>query len=214
MTTRLIGAIIMVHGDNEGLVLPPRVAPVQVCIVPVQQKKEGVLDKAYEIKDTLSRSFRVKVDDSDKTPGWKFAEAEMRGYPIRVEIGPKDIEAGKCVICRRDTREKIEVALSELEAKVGDLLETIQSEMLERARAHRDTHTYTAENMEEFRKLFNEKSGFVKAMWCGCRECEDAIKEELSVTSRCIPFEQEQIADTCVCCGKPAKKMVYWGRAY
>ncbi len=214
MTTRLIGAIIMVHGDNEGLVLPPKVAPVQVCIVPIQQKKEGVLDKAYELKDTLSRRFRVKVDDSDKTPGWKFAEAEMRGYPIRVEIGPKDIEAGKCVICRRDTREKLEVALSELEEKAGELLETIQQEMLERARAHRDAHTYTAKNMEEFRKLFREKSGFVKAMWCGCRECEDAVKEELSVTSRCIPFEQEQLGDTCVCCGKPAGKMVYWGRAY
>lgn len=214
MTTRLIGAIIMVHGDNEGLVLPPRVAPVQVCIVPIQQKKEGVLDKAYEIQDTLSRAFRVKVDDSDKSPGWKFAEAEMRGYPLRVEIGPKDMEAGKCIVCRRDTREKIEVSLEELEAKVGELLETIQTEMLEHARVHRDVHTYTAKNMEEFRKLFNEKSGFVKAMWCGCRECEDAIKEELSVTSRCMPFEQEQIADTCVCCGKPAKKMVYWGRAY
>lgn len=214
MTTRLIGAIIMVHGDNEGLVLPPKVAPVQVCIVPIQQKKEGVLDKAYELKDTLSRRFRVKVDDSDKTPGWKFAEAEMRGYPIRVEIGPKDIEAGKCVICRRDTREKLEVALSELEEKAGELLETIQQEMLERARAHRDAHTYTAKNMEEFRKIFREKSGFVKAMWCGCRECEDAVKEELSVTSRCIPFEQEQLGDTCVCCGKPAGKMVYWGRAY
>ncbi len=214
MTTRLIGAIIMVHGDNEGLVLPPKVAPVQVCIVPIQQKKEGVLDKAYELKDTLSRRFRVKVDDSDKTPGWKFAEAEMRGYPIRVEIGPKDIEAGKCVICRRDTREKLEVALSELEEKAGELLETIQQEMLERARAHRDAHTYTAKNMEEFRKIFREKSGFVKAMWCGCRECEDAVKEELSVTSRCIPFKQEQLGDTCVCCGKPAGKMVYWGRAY
>ena len=214
MTTRLIGAIIMVHGDNEGLVLPPKVAPVQVCIVPIQQKKEGVLDKAYELKDTLSRRFRVKVDDSDKTPGWKFAEAEMRGYPIRVEIGPKDIEAGKCVICRRDTREKLEVALSELEEKAGEFLETIQQEMLERARAHRDAHTYTAKNMEEFSKLFREKSGFVKAMWCGCRECEDAVKEELSVTSRCIPFEQEQLGDTCVCCGKPAGKMVYWGRAY
>ena len=214
MTTRLIGAIIMVHGDNEGLVLPPRVAPVQVCIIPIQQKKEGVLDKAYELRDVLSKSFRVKVDDSDKTPGWKFSEAEMRGYPIRVEIGPKDIEAGKCVICRRDTREKIEVALDELETKVGEILETIQKDMLERARAHRDAHTYTATNMEEFEKIFNEKSGFVKAMWCGCQECEDKIKEKLSVTSRCMPFEQEQIAETCVCCGKTAKKMVYWGRAY
>ncbi len=214
MTTRTIGALIMVHGDNEGLVLPPRVAPVQVCIIPIQQKKEGVLDKAYALRDLLKQNFRVKVDDSEKTPGYKFAEAEMRGYPIRVEIGPKDIEAGKCVICRRDTREKIEVSLDALEAKVGELMETIQKEMLERARAHRDAHTYTAADMAEFEKLFAEKSGFVKAMWCGDRACEDAIKEKLSVTSRCMPFEQEQIADTCVCCGKPAKKMVYWGRAY
>ena len=214
MTTRLIGALIMVHGDNEGLVLPPRVAPIQVCVIPIAQKKEGVLEKATEIKEQLSKKFRVKLDDTDKTPGFKFAEAEMRGYPIRVEIGPKDIEAGKCVICRRDTREKIEVALPELEAKVGELMETIQKEMLERARAHRDAHTYVATNMEEFEKLFTEKSGFVKAMWCGDRACEDLIKEKLSVTSRCMPFEQENLASTCVCCGKPATKMVYWGRAY
>ena len=214
VTTRLIGALIMVHGDNEGLVIPPRVAPIQICIVPVMQKKEGVLDKAYELRDRLAKDFRVKVDDSDKTPGFKFAEAEMRGYPIRVEIGPKDIEAGKCVICRRDTREKTEVALEDLETKAAEILETMQKEMLERARAHRDSHTYVAHNMEEFEQIFNEKSGFVKAMWCGCQECEDKIKEKLAVTSRCMPFEQEQIADTCVCCGKPAKKMVYWGRAY
>ena len=214
MTTRLIGALIMVHGDNEGLVLPPRVAPIQICIIPIQQKKEGVLDKAYELRDRLKAQFRVKVDDSDKTPGWKFADAEMRGYPIRVEIGPKDIEAGKCVICRRDTREKIEVSLDELEEKAGELLVTIQKEMLERARAHRDSHTYTAHNMEEFEQIFNEKSGFVKAMWCGDQACEDQIKEKLAVTSRCMPFNQERIAEVCVCCGKPAKKMVYWGRAY
>ncbi|MDE6701935.1 MAG: proline--tRNA ligase, partial [Acetatifactor sp.] len=188
MTTRLIGAIIMVHGDNEGLVLPPRVAPVQVCVIPIQQKKEGVLDKTYELQDRLKARFRVKVDDTDKTPGYKFAEAEMRGYPVRVEIGPKDIEAGKCVICRRDTREKIEVPLEELEDKIGDILETMQTEMLQRAREHREAHTYVAHNMEEFKKLFNEKSGFVKAMWCGCQECEEQIKEELAVTSRCMPF--------------------------
>lgn len=213
-TTRLIGALIMVHGDNEGLVLPPRVAPIQVCIIPIQQKKEGVLDAAYALRDRLSGNFRVKVDDSEKTPGFKFAEAEMRGYPIRIEIGPKDLEAGKCVIVRRDTREKIDVALDELESKVGELLDTIQHDMLERARRHRDEHTYTAHDMTEFRQIFAEKSGFVKAMWCGCRECEDKIKEELAVTSRCMPFEQETISDKCVCCGKPAVKMVYWGRAY
>lgn len=213
-STRMIGALIMVHGDNEGLVLPPKVAPIQVCVIPIQQKKEGVLEKAYELRDRLQADFRVKVDDTDKTPGYKFAEAEMRGYPVRVEIGPKDIEAGKCIVCRRDTREKTEVSLDELESKVGEILEFMQKEMLERARAHRDEHTYVAHNMEEFRKLFAEKSGFVKAMWCGCQECEDQIKEELSVTSRCMPFEQEEISEECVCCGKPAKKMVYWGRAY
>ena len=212
-TTRLIGAVIMVHGDNSGLVLPPKIAPTQIMIIPIQQKKEGVLDKAYELKDRLS-AFRVKVDDSDKSPGWKFSEQEMRGIPIRVEIGPKDIEAGKCVICRRDTREKIEVSLDEIETKAGEILELMQKEMLERARAHREEHTYEAKDMDTFRRLFAEKSGFVKAMWCGEQACEDQIKEEMAVTSRCMPFEQERIGETCVCCGKPAKKMVYWGRAY
>lgn len=212
-TTRLIGAVIMVHGDNSGLVLPPKIAPVQIDIIPIQQKKEGVLDKAYELKNRL-KGFRVKVDDTDKSPGWKFSEQEMRGIPIRVEIGPKDIEANKCVICRRDNGEKIEISLDEIEVKAGEILDQIQKEMLERARAHRDSHTYVAKNMDEFRKIFAEKSGFVKAMWCGEQDCEDKIKEELAVTSRCMPFEQENLADTCVCCGKPAKKMVYWGRAY
>ena len=212
-TTRLIGAVIMVHGDNSGLVLPPKIAPTQIMIIPIQQKKEGVLDKAYELKERL-KGFRVKVDDTDKSPGWKFSEQEMRGIPIRVEIGPKDIEAGKCVICRRDTREKIEVSLDEIDVKADEILTKMQKEMLERARAHRDEHTYEAKDMETFRSLFAEKSGFVKAMWCGEQACEDQIKEELAVTSRCMPFEQEQIGDTCVCCGKPAKKMVYWGRAY
>ena len=214
MTTRMIGAIIMVHGDDSGLVLPPRIAPTQVMIIPIQQKKEGVLEKAYELRDLLKSNFSVKVDDSDKSPGWKFSEQEMRGIPVRVEIGPKDIEAGRCVICRRDTREKIETPLEALSEKLSEVLETMQKEMLERARKHRDAHTYTAKNMDEFEKIFNEKAGFVKAMWCGEQACEDAIKEKLSVTSRCIPFEEEHIADTCVCCGKPAKKMVYWGRAY
>ncbi len=213
VTTRLIGAIIMVHGDNSGLVLPPKVAPVQVVIVPIQQRKEGVMNKANELKDRLS-NFRVKVDDTDKSPGWKFAEAEMRGIPVRVEIGPKDIEAGKCMLARRDTGEKIECALDEVEAKVGALLETIQKDMLEKARAHREAHTYVAKNMEEMGDILTNTPGFVKAMWCGCQECEDKIKEQFAATSRCMPFEQEELSDVCVCCGKPAKKMVYWGKAY
>lgn len=218
MTTRLIGAVIMVHGDDSGLVLPPLVAPTQVMIVPIQQKKEGVLEKAYELKERLNKyqgnKMRVKVDDSDKSPGWKFSECEMRGIPVRVEIGPKDIAEGKCVLVRRDTREKISCALDNVEEEVSKLLKTMQAEMLERARAHRDEHTYVAATMEEFEKFFTEKAGFVKAMWCGNQECEDIIKEKLSVTSRCMPFEQEKLADTCVCCGKPATKMVYWGKAY
>ena len=213
MTTRMVGALIMVHGDNNGLVLPPKVAPTQVMIVPVQQNKEGVLDKAFELKGMLS-NFRVKVDDSDKSPGWKFSESEMRGIPVRVEIGPRDIAENQAVLVRRDTHEKITVSLDELAAKVGELLDTIQKDMFERARTHRDAHTYAAHNMEEMKDLADNKPGFIKAMWCGCRECEDKLKEEVGVTSRCMPFAQEQIADSCVCCGKPATKMVYWGKAY
>ena len=213
MTTRMIGAIIMVHGDDNGLVLPPRIAPTQVVIVPIQQKKEGVLDKAFEIKDVLS-NFCVKVDDSDKSPGWKFSESEMRGIPVRVEIGPRDIENNQAVLVRRDTHEKLTVSIDNIEAEVEKLLDTIQHDMLEKARAHRDAHTYEATDFDSFVKTINEKPGFVKAMWCGCQECEDKIKEVTGATSRCIPFKQEQLSDKCVCCGKPATKMVYWGRAY
>ena len=215
VTTRLIGAIIMVHGDDSGLVLPPRIAPVQTMIVPVAQHKEGVLDKAYELRDKLSRQFKVKVDDSEKSPGWKFAEQEIKGIPTRIEIGPKDIEANQAVIVRRDTREKIVVSLDEIETKLGEVLETMQHDMLEKARAHRDSHTYDATTYEEFVETINNKPGFVRAMWCGDQACEDKIKEDLAVTSRCMPFhDQEHISDVCVCCGKPAHKLVYWGKAY
>lgn len=213
MTTRLIGAIIMVHGDENGLVLPPRIAPTQVMIVPIQQNKEGVLEKAFELKDVLS-GFRVKVDDSDKSPGWKFSESEMRGIPVRVEIGPRDLAENQAVLVRRDTHEKMVVSLDELKEKTDELLEKIQHDMLERARMHRDAHTYSAATMEEMRDLAENKPGFIKAMWCGCQECEDQLKEEIGVTSRCIPFKQENISGQCVCCQKPAVKMVYWGKAY
>ncbi|MDO4189027.1 MAG: proline--tRNA ligase [Lachnospiraceae bacterium] len=214
-TTRMIGAIIMVHGDNSGLKLPPRVAPTQVVIIPIQQKKDGVLDKAYEIEKALKEAgVRVRTDDTDKSPGFKFAEQEMRGVPLRIEIGPRDIEAGKCVIGRRDNGEKIEAAITDVASNVKELLDTVQKDMLEAARVHRDEHTYVAKDMAEFEKCFNEKSGFVKAMWCEDRACEDKIKENLAVTSRCMPFEQETLSDKCVCCGRPAKKMVYWGKAY
>lgn len=213
MTTRLIGAVIMVHGDDSGLVLPPRIAPVQVMIIPIAQHKEGVLEKAAELKEQLS-NFSVKVDDSDKGPGWKFSEQEMRGIPIRIELGPKDIEANQAVIVRRDTREKIVVSLDEIHSKVAEVLEAIQNDMLERARNHRDAHTYEAHSMEEFTDTVANKPGFVKAMWCGDQACEDEIKEKTGATSRCMPFHQEHISDTCVCCGKKAKSLVYWGKAY
>lgn len=213
LSTRLIGGIIMVHGDDNGLVLPPRIAPTQVMVVPIRQSKEGVMDKAMELKETLS-GFRVKVDESDKSPGWKFSECEMRGIPVRVEIGPKDMEAGQAVLVRRDTHEKVTAPLDEINTKVGELLDTIQKDMFERARIHRDTHTYEAVDFDTFTKTIEEKPGFVKAMWCESRDCEDKIKELTGATSRCMPFAQEKLSDTCVCCGKPAAKMVYWGRAY
>lgn len=214
MSTRIIGAIIMVHGDNSGLVLPPRIAPTQVMIIPIAQHKEGVLEKAAELKNILNANFRAKVDDSDKSPGWKFSEQEMRGIPVRIEIGPKDIEQNQAVVVRRDTREKIIVSLDELETKLGEILETMQSDMLERARKHRDSNTRVATNFDEFEKIIAENQGFVKAMWCGEESCEMEIKDKTGATSRCMPFEQEEIAPTCVCCGKPAKTMVYWGKAY
>jgi prolyl-tRNA synthetase len=213
-TTRMIGALIMVHSDNNGLVLPPAVAPKQAVIIPVAQKKPGVLDKAAELQEKLSKVCRVFTDDNDKSPGWKFSEHEMRGVPVRIEIGPRDIEANQAILARRDTGEKITVSLDNIETEVTTLLETMQKDMLERAKKHRDTHTYTATTMEEFEKTVSETPGFVKAMWCGDEACELEIKEKTGATSRCMPFEQEQISDKCICCGKPAKKMVYWGKAY
>ena len=215
MSTRLIGAIIMVHGDDSGLKLPPRIAPVQVMIVPIMQNKEGVLDKAGEVLDGLKTAgIRVKIDATDKRPGFKFAEQEMRGIPLRIEIGPKDIEAGTCVAVRRDTHEKLTLPLEGLAEKVNELLEDIHRNMYETAKAHRDAHAYDAVDYDGFKKTIDEKPGFVRAMWCGDRACEDKIKEETGATSRCIPFEQVKLSDKCVCCGKPAKSMVYWGRAY
>ena len=215
MTTRLIGAIIMVHGDDSGLVLPPRVAPTQVTIIPIQQKKEGVLETAENLRQALAEAgIRVKVDASDKSPGWKFNEQEMRGIPVRVEIGPKDIANGQAVLVRRDTREKTVIALSDIAAETAKLLDTIQVDMLERARAHREEHTYTAHTYEEFKELADTKPGFIKMMWCGDEACEIKVKEDTTCTSRCMPFAQEEIGDVCPVCGKPAKAMVYWGKAY
>ena len=214
MSTRIIGAIIMVHGDDSGLVLPPRIAPTQVMIIPINQKKEGVLEKAQEIKAALSEKFTVKLDDSNKNPGWKFSEQEMRGIPVRIEIGPKDIEAGQAVIVRRDNREKTVVSLDNITEAVGEILEKMQADMLAKATAHRDANTHEAHNWEEFTDILTRKQGFIKAMWCGDRACEEAIKDETGATTRCMPFEQEHLSDVCVHCGKPAKAMVYFGKAY
>ena len=213
-TTRLIGAIIMTHGDDNGLVLPPAVAPIQLVIIPIASHKEGVLDKANELKNKLASVCRVKLDNSDNSAGWKFSEYEMKGVPLRLEIGPKDIENNRCVVVRRDNGEKIFVSLDELESKIPELLEAVRDGLYQKAIDRRAAMTFTARDYAELKDIADNKPGFIKAMWCGDRECEDKLKDELGITSRCIPFEQEHLSDTCVCCGKPAKHMLYWGKAY
>ncbi len=214
ITTRLIGAIIMVHGDDSGLVLPPRIAPTQVMIIPVAQHKEGVLDKAIELKGRVSKIARVKIDSSDKMPGWKFSECEMKGIPLRVEIGPKDIENNQAVLVRRDTREKIVISLDELESKVTETLNSIQVDLLEKARKNTSEKTFSATDLNEFINIANTKPGFIKAMWCGDVACEEKLKEVAGVSSRCMPLKQEELSTKCICCGKEAKSLVYWGKAY
>lgn len=213
-TTRIIGALIMVHGDNRGLVVPPRIAPTQVMIVPIAQHKEGVLDFAYDLKERLGKVARIGIDASDKKPGWKFNEYEMKGIPLRLEVGPKDIENNQVVLARRDSGEKIIVPLDELESKLPSLLEEIQNDLYNKALNHRKENTFTVQTFDAFKTQLEEKQGFIKAMWCGNQACEDKIKEETSATSRCIPFEQQQISETCICCDKPAEKMVVWAKAY
>ena len=213
--TRLIGAIIMAHGDNRGLKLPPKVAPIQVIVVPVAQNKEGVLEKAHELYNNLNKKFRASIDDRDNvSPGFKFNDCEMRGIPLRVEIGPRDIENGVCVLVRRDTAEKITVNLDEVEEKIAYLLEEIHNNMFNECKKRLQEKTTEAYTLDEFVKSMNENQGFIKAMWCGDEECEKKIKELTSAKSRCIPFEGKKIADTCVCCGKQADKLVIWGKQY
>lgn len=214
ITTRLIGALIMVHGDNRGLVIPPRVAPTQAMIVPIAQHKEGVLDKAYALRDQLKDIVRVDIDDSDHMPGWKFNESEMKGYPVRIELGPRDIEKEQVVLVRRDTGEKEFVPMNELATRLPALLEEIQQNLFDQALAHREEKTTAVTTIDEFKQTLEEKGGFIQAMWCGDTACEEEIREVTGATSRCIPFEQKEIAPTCVCCGKEAKDMVYWARAY
>ncbi|WP_433750072.1 proline--tRNA ligase [Falsibacillus pallidus] len=214
ITTRLIGALIMVHGDNRGLVVPPRIAPTQVMIVPIAQHKEGVLDRAYKLRDSLKKTVRVDIDASDKMPGWKFNEYEMKGIPLRLEIGPKDIEKNQVVLARRDTGEKEIVSMDDLNAKIPELLEDIQKNLLDKAKDHREKKTNVAKNMEDLQNSLRDNPGFVKGMWCGELACEEKIKEETGATSRCIPFEQEKISDSCMCCGQKADQLVYWAKAY
>ena len=215
VSTRMIGAIIMVHGDDDGLVLPPKVSPIQVAIIPIATHKEGVLEKGQELYDRLKSQFRVKYDDSDQSPGWKFSQYEMKGVPVRVELGPKDIEKNQCVIVRRDTREKIFVSLDNLETEVEKALQAVHDGMYEKALKNMQEKTHVATTFDEFVQTAEEKPGFIKAMWCGDKECEEKLKDVTGgVKSRCIPFEEEHLSDKCVCCGKEAKHMVYWGKQY
>lgn len=215
ISTRLLGAVIMAHGDNRGLKLPPRVAPIQVVIVPIAQHKEGVLDKANEIYSELKDEFRVKLDDRDNySTGFKFNDWEMRGVPVRIEMGPRDIENGVAILVRRDTGEKETVELANLKTRLSELLEQIQKDMFDACAKRRDEKTTVAYSLEEIMKNLEENQGYVKTMWCGDVACEDKIKEVTGAHSRCIPFVQEHLADTCPVCGKKAEKMVVWGRQY
>ena len=215
VTTRLIGAIIMTHGDDNGLVLPPAVAPIQVMVIPIAMHKGGVLEKANEVCDRLKKICRAKIDASENSPGWKFAEYEMKGVPIRVEIGPKDIENNQCVIVTRHNREKTFVSLDELETVIPQKLQEVRDGLYEAALENRERRTYACKTLDEITEALEKNGdGFIKAMWCGSEECESKVKELTGVGSRCIPLDQEQISDTCICCGKPAKHMLYWGKAY
>ena len=215
ISTRLIGAIIMAHGDDRGLKLPPRVAPIQVVLVPIAMHKEGVKEKAQEIFEELQKEYRVELDTREQySPGYKFNDWEMRGVPIRIELGPRDIENEKCIVVRRDTNEKIEVNLNELSEKLQNILDDIQQNMYNICKERNIKRTSIATNLNEFEEKINTNQGYIKTMWCGDVECENKIKELTGAHSRCIPFQQEHISDTCVCCGRKADKMIVWGRQY
>ena len=215
VSTRTIGGIIMTHGDNRGLVLPPRVAPIQIIIIPVAQHKQGVLEANQAVMDRLiAAGFRVKMDDSDNSPGWKFAQYEMKGVPLRLELGPKDMEKNQCVLVRRDSGEKVFVSLDGIEDTVRKMLDDIHDGLYAKALKNLQDNTFPAYSLEEAKTIQAEKGGFIKTMWCGELECELKMKEEAGMSSRCIPFAQEQLSDVCAICGKPAKKMIYWGVAY
>ncbi len=214
-TTRMIGAVIMAHGDNNGLVLPPAVAPIQVIVLPVAQHKPGVLEAANGLKERLiAAGLRVALDDSDNSMGWKCAQYEMKGVPLRVEIGPRDMENGQCVLVRRNDGEKTVVALADLESAVAEQLRLVHDGMFEKAKKNLDEHIFAASSIEEAKALQERNGGFIKTMWCGDLQCELDMKEKAGMSSRCIPFKQEKLGEVCACCGKPARHMIYWGVAY
>ena len=215
LSTRIIGGIIMTHGDNNGLVLPPRIAPVQVVVVPVAQHKPGVEEMAKSLYEVIKTAgFRAKIDLSDNSLGWKCAQYEMKGVPLRLEIGPKDIENGVCMAVRRDNGEKTAVRLDEIAETLPGLLDDVQKGLYQKAKKNLDEHTYEAHSLEEAKELQERNGGFIKTMWCGDLACELQMKEKAGMSSRCIPFKQEKLDDVCACCGKPAKHMIYWGVAY
>ena len=215
MSTRIIGAIIMTHGDDNGLILPPAVAPTQVVVIPIAQHKEGVLEAATALRDRLKDAgLRVGIDDSEQSPGWKFAQYEMKGVPVRVEMGPRDIENGECVLVRRDNGEKTTVKLENLETAVREQLDALAKSLVDRALQNRENRTTACRTMDELRAAVKSGAGFYKTMWCGDRACEEKLKEELEISSRCMPFEQENLGEVCPICGKPAKTMICWGSAY
>jgi prolyl-tRNA synthetase len=211
----MIGGLIMTHGDNNGLVLPPKVAPIQVVVIPVAQHKEGVLATNEAVAQRLRQAgLRVKLDSSDNAPGWKFAEYEMKGVPLRLELGPKDMEQGRCVLVRRDSGEKCVASLDGIEQTVADMLTAVHEGLYQKARKNLEDNTYSCLSLDEVRENMARRGGFAKAMWCGELDCELQMKEQAGVSSRCIPLEQEQLSDRCACCGKPARHMVVWGVAY
>ncbi|MFA5696864.1 MAG: proline--tRNA ligase [Candidatus Izemoplasmatales bacterium] len=215
LSTRLIGAIIMVHGDDSGLVLPPYAAPIQAIIIPIQAGKAGVMENTTALSKALDDlGVRVKIDDSDKTPGWKFSEYEMKGVPLRIEIGPRDLETGECVVVKRFDNSKIKVKIAELPAIIENLLATIHQQMYDKALANVKANIRPAYTYAEFKDLIENKPGYVKMMWCGRSECEDKIKEDTSATSRCMPFIQEHLGDVCPVCGRTAEKEVLFAKAY
>ncbi len=218
VSTRLIGALIMAHGDQRGLALPPRVAPIQAIIIPIASHKEGVLDKAENLyKELLAAGIRAEKDFTDNTPGWKFNEWEMKGVPLRIEQGPRDIENGVVQIVRRDTFEKFEVARENIAQTVAKLLDDVHENMYNKAKAFMDSHIITCSTLEEMKEALDNKC-FVKTMWCGCPECEAKIKELYQATARVMPFDQTPVGNKCICCGKECKeedlKVIYFARAY